>query len=95
MSSTVPPRKRPGAPETKPPPDDFDEEAPTSVAPGKVRVDMPHEFDPGGVLDDSDDSDDNDVTSVSRDPKAPGKVPAAHPPVRHDDDDDTAPTKDS
>jgi hypothetical protein len=91
MSSNVPPRKRPGAPETQPPPDDFDEDAPTSVAPGKARVDMPREFDPGGVLDDKDDrSDDEDVTSVSREPKAP----APHP-KPSDDDDDTAPTKDS
>ena len=84
MSSSVPPRKRPGAPETKPPPDDFDEEAPTSVVPGKARVDMPREFDPGGALDDSDD---NDVTSVKREPEAA--------PVRPEDDDDTAPTKDA
>jgi hypothetical protein len=87
MSSTLPPRKRPGAPETRPPVDDFDEEAPTSVVPGKERVDMPREFDPGGVLDETGD---NDVTSVSREPKAPAPHPA--PP---EDDDDTAPTKDA
>jgi hypothetical protein len=82
MSSNVPPRKRPGAPETKPPPDDFDE-APTSVAPSKVRPAMPREFDPGGALDE-----DEPVTSVKHEPKTP-------PAIRPEDDDDTAPTKDT
>ena len=51
MSSTIPPpKKRPGTPGTLPPPDDFDEEAPTAIVPGKERIDMPHEFDPGGDL---------------------------------------------
>lgn len=80
MSSTVPPRKRPGAPETKPPPDDFDE-APTSVAPSKVRAPMPRAFDPGSL------DDDEPVTSVK-------KVPEAEV-IRPEDDDDTAPTKDA
>ncbi len=53
MSSTLPPKKRPGAPGTLPPPDDFDEDAPTAVVPDRQpRVDMPREFDEGGLLDD-------------------------------------------
>jgi hypothetical protein len=89
-------RKRPGAPETQPPPDDFDE-VPTSVVPGKARVDMPREFDPGGALDDSTGDEDNVVTSVSREPNVPNApaAPAKRPPIRPEDDDDTAPTKDS
>ena len=91
MSTIPPPSKRPGAPRTLPPPDDFDEDAPTSVVPGKhPRVDMPQEFDEGGELDDStgdgvpagDDDDDEEPTThggISRRP---------HP------DEDEAPTKD-
>jgi hypothetical protein len=80
MSSNVPPSKRPGAPETKPPPDDFDE-APTSVAPSRVREDMPRVFDPGSL------DEDEPVTSVKQEPNAPV--------IRPEDDDDTAPTKDA
>jgi hypothetical protein len=81
MSSITIPPKRPGAPTTVPPPDDFDEEAPTAVVPGqRVPAGMPREFDPGG----ENDPDENAVTS--------DRLPAFVDPK---DDDDTAPTKDS
>jgi hypothetical protein len=51
--STLPPKKRPGAPTTQPPPDEFDEEAPTSVKPGRpAPAAMPKQFDEGGALQD-------------------------------------------
>ena len=53
------------------------------MAPSKVRPAMPREFDPGGALDE-----DEPVTSVKHEPKTP-------PAIRPEDDDDTAPTKDT
>jgi hypothetical protein len=63
MSTLPPPPRKPGAPPTIPPPTDFDEDAPTAVAPDKKpRADMPHEFDEGGELDEQGEFDEDAPT---------------------------------
>jgi hypothetical protein len=69
--STTPPKKRPDAPTTVPPPNDFDEDAPTSVVPGRPPRPHSHEFDEGGELDDVDTNDPRDEGEDDDEPKTP------------------------
>jgi hypothetical protein len=68
--TTIPPKKRPGAPTTVPPPNDFDEDAPTSVVPGRPPKPQDHEFDEGGELENEeapvDDEDDDEPLTPTR-----------------------------
>jgi hypothetical protein len=75
--TSVPPKRKPGS--TLPPPDDFDEDAPTSVVPGKAPLPQQREFDEGGELDESEDE---ETTGARK------KIPADGA------DEDEAPTRD-